>query len=97
MYFDYDAYGKTRFLDMEFRNGESWAGFIPKSNSTSFLDREYCLEPYVELDLPDTLKFGNFRTDLTLGREGCLFQGDYEEPFHGDGTPEDWHEVRSLR
>ena len=23
VYFDYDAYGKTRFLDMEFRNGES--------------------------------------------------------------------------
>ena len=26
VYFDYDAQGKIRFLDMEFRNSESWAG-----------------------------------------------------------------------
>ena len=26
VYFDYDEHGKTRFLDMEFRNSESWAG-----------------------------------------------------------------------
>ena len=28
--------------------------------------------------------------DLTLG-EGCLFEGDYEESAHGDGTPQDWY------
>lgn len=70
---------------------EADEGFIPNLDIRSFLDREYSLESYVELDLPDTLKFGNFRTDLTIGREGCLFEGDFEEPFHGEGTPKDWY------
>ena len=70
---------------------EADEGFIPNLDIRSFLDREYSLELYVELDLPDTLKFGNFRTDLTIGREGCLFEGDFEEPFHGEGTPKDWY------
>ena len=76
VYFDYDAQGKTRFLDMEFRNSETWAGTSQQAN--------------VELDLPDSLKLGNYQMDLTLG-QGCLFQGDYEEKTHGDGTPEDWY------
>ncbi len=70
---------------------EADEGFIPNLNIRSFLDREYSLESYVELDLPDTLKVGNFRTDLTIGREGCLFEGDFEEPFHGEETPKDWY------
>ena len=28
--------------------------------------------------------------DLTLG-QGCLFEGDFEEQAHGEGTPEDWY------
>ena len=195
VYFDYDAQGKTRFLDMEFRNSESWAGKVeftmedlislcdaggktlksvltdfnenielPYSNFEkkifeydwsyfcylvygereyrlqvsyelsdqygfemnelnrvnlyypetgdaqllyanekrfaappvynldvrSFLEKEYDVNLYVELDLPDNLRLGNYHMDLTLG-QGCLFIGDYEEMLHGDGTPEDWY------
>ena len=201
VYFDYDAQGKTRFLDMRFRNSESWAGttrqakteftmedlialcdagsetlknamtdfseggelsysnlekniseysltwdyfctlpyeekeyrlqvsywkpeeaeeyghianeldgiwisypevedmqllytveerYTPNLDIRSFLDKKYDLEIYVDLDLPDELKFGNYKMDLILG-QGCLFEGDYEEQPHGEGTPEDWY------
>ena len=195
VYFDYDAQGKTRFLDMKFRNSESWAGKVeftmedlislcdaggktlksvltdfnenielPYSNFEkkifeydwsyfcylvygereyrlqvsyelsdqygfkmnelnrvnlyypetgdaqllyanekrfaappvynldvrSFLEKEYDVNLYVELDLPDNLRLGNYHMDLTLG-QGCLFEGDYEEIPHGEGTPKDWY------
>ena len=35
VYFNYDAQGKTRFLDMEFRNSESWTG-TAKQAKTEF-------------------------------------------------------------
>ena len=56
----------------------------------SFLNKKYDLGMYLDLDLPSELKFGNYQTNLTLG-QGCLFEGDYEEQFHGEGTPEDWY------
>lgn len=201
VYFDYDAQGKTRFLDMKFRNSESWAGttqqvkteftmedlialcdagsetlksamtdfredgelpysnfekriseysltwdyfcylsyegrdyrmqmsywkpeeaeeygheeneleyvgifypatddgqllyeaddrFIPNLDVRSFLEKEYDVNLYAELDLPDSLKLGNYQMDLVLG-QGCLFEGDYEEMPHGEGTPKDWY------
>lgn len=64
--------------------------FTPNLDIRSFLDKIYDIEIYVELDLPGELKFGNYKMDLTLG-QGCLFEGDYEEQTHGDGTPEDWY------
>ena len=65
--------------------------FTPDLNIRSFLEKKYDLGEYVEIELPDNLKLGNYRRDLTIGRDGCLFEGDYEEPFHGSGTPEDWY------
>ena len=65
--------------------------FTADLNIRSFLDKEYSLMPCVEFDLPDTLKLGEFRSDLTIAREGCLFEGNYEEQSHGDFTPEDWY------
>ena len=35
MYFNYDAQGKTRFLDIEFRNSESWSE-ITQQTKTEF-------------------------------------------------------------
>lgn len=56
----------------------------------SFLEKEYDIELHAELDLPDSLKLGNYQMDLVLG-QGCLFEGDYEEMPHGEGTPKDWY------
>lgn len=64
--------------------------FTPDLDIRTFLEKEYDLGEYVELDLPDSLKLGNYQMDLILG-QGCLFEGDYEEQPHGDGTPEDWY------
>lgn len=64
--------------------------FTPNLDIRSFIDREYKLESYVELKLPEGLEYGNYQMDLTMG-QGCLFVGDYEEPIHGDGAPKDWY------
>ena len=71
--------------------------FTSNLDIRSFLDKEYNLESYVEIKLPDTLKLGNYRRDLTMGQDGCLFEGDYEETFHGNGTPEDWYAPGGIK
>ena len=65
-------------------------GCTPNLDIRSFLNKKYDLGMYVDLDLPSELKLGNYQADLTFG-QGCLFEGDYEEQFHGEGTPEDWY------
>ena len=64
--------------------------FTPNLDIRSFLEKEYNLSLEVELDLPEGLSFGNYQMDLVMG-QGCLFEGDYEEEAHGEGTPQDWY------
>ena len=64
--------------------------FMPNLDICSFIDREYKLESYVELKLPEGLEYGNYQMDLTMG-QGCLFVGDYEEPIHCNVAPKDWY------
>ena len=64
--------------------------FIPNLDVRSFLEKEYDVNFYVELDLLDDLRLGNYHMDLTLG-QGCLFEGEYEELPHGEGAPKDWY------
>lgn len=83
----YLSYPATRDTQLLYASEER---FTPDLDIRSFLDKEYDLELHAELDLPDALQLGNYQMDLTLG-QGCLFEGDYEELAHGDGTPEDWY------
>lgn len=64
--------------------------FTPNLEIRSFLEKEYDLSFAVELELPEGLMLGNYQMDLVMG-QGCLFEGDYEEEPHGEGTPEDWY------
>lgn len=64
--------------------------FTPNLDIRSFLEKEYNLSLEVELELPEGLSLGNYQMDLVMG-QGCLFEGDYEEEAHGEGTPQDWY------
>ena len=64
--------------------------FTPNLDIRSFLEKEYDVNLYMELDLPDNLRIGKYQMDLTMG-QGCLFEGDFEEQPHGEGTPEEWY------
>ena len=64
--------------------------FTPNLDIRSFLEKEYKLSLEVELELPEGLSLGNYQMDLVMG-QGCLFEGDYEEEAHGEGTPRDWY------
>ena len=88
----YLSYPATRDMQLLYASEER---FTPDLDIRSFLEKEYDLALNAELDLPDNLKLGNYQMDLTLG-EGCLFEGDYEEQTHGDGTPEDWYAPGGL-
>ena len=83
----YLSYPATRDMQLLYASEER---FTPDLDIHSFLDKKYDLELHAELDLPDALQMGNYQMDLTLG-QGCLFEGDYEESAHGDGTPKDWY------
>lgn len=64
--------------------------FTPSLDIRSFLEKEYDLSLEVQLELPEGLSLGNYQMDLVMG-QGCLFEGDYEEEAHGEGTPKDWY------
>lgn len=65
--------------------------FKPDLDIRSFLEREYDIHQFVEMELPEGLELGGYRADMCIGNEGCLFTGDYEEQPHGDYTPEEWY------
>ena len=69
--------------------------FTPNLDIRSFLEKEYNLSLEVELELPEGLSFGNYQMDLVMG-QGCLFEGDYEEEAHGEGTPQDWYALGGI-
>lgn len=82
---NYPEIGDTQLLY------ESEERFTPDLNIRSFLEREYDIQKFVELELPEGLELGNYRADMSVGDEGCLFTGDYEETPHSEFTPEEWY------
>ncbi len=86
----YLFYPETGDGQLLYNSEEGYDFPIYNMNIRSFLDKKYDLKEYLDLDLPDNLRLGNYQMILTLG-EGCLFEGEFEEQPHGDGTPEDWY------
>ena len=83
----YLSYPETHDMQLLYAGEER---FIPDLNIRSFLEKEYDMKLYADLELPEGLELGNYQMDLTLG-QGCLFEGDFEEIPHGEGTPKDWY------
>lgn len=50
-----------------------------------FLQKEYGLEQYLTVSLPDGYEFGSYIADMGYF-SGWLLKGDAEEPVHGEGT-----------
>lgn len=57
---------------------------------SSFLNREYGLDQYMTVKLPDGFALGEYQADMA-GFAGSLLVGDVEEAQHGDGAPESWY------
>lgn len=57
----------------------------------SFLGQEYDITQYLSVDLPEGVTMGSFRKGINDLWDGCIFEGDFEEPAHGEGCPESWY------
>lgn len=57
----------------------------------SFAEKEYDLSNYLTSDLLDGMQLGAYQVGMNDNWEGCLFEGDYEELPHGEGTPVAWY------
>lgn len=66
------------------------SSYTPTDNLEGFLQKEYGLEQYLTVSLPDGYAFGRY-TANAADFPGWLLEGDMEEPIHGDWTPLSWY------
>ena len=71
VYFNYDAHGKTRFLDVKFRNSESWAG------TTQQIKTEFTMEDLIALCDAGSEALKSAMTDFSL--DGKLPYSNFEK------------------
>lgn len=64
--------------------------YTANADIRSFLEKQYGMDQYMTFELPKGYELGGYQADMA-GFSGSLLVGEYEEPAHGDGTPESWY------
>ena len=64
--------------------------YIVTDDLRSFLEKEYGIEQYLTVSLPEGYTLGSYEANMTYF-SGWLLCGDVGEPIHGDGGPECWY------
>lgn len=64
--------------------------YTPTDDLKGFLEKEYGVEQYMTVSLPDGYELGGYAADLSFF-SGWLLEGNAEEPVHGEWTAESWY------
>lgn len=65
--------------------------YMTTNDLTLFLEKEYGIEQYLTVSLPDGYKFGSYVANMSAFSGGWLLEGNAEEPVHSEWTDASWY------
>lgn len=78
---------ETNDVILLYYSGSSYAS---AEDLRTFLAKEYGVEQYLDISLPDGYALGNYTANLALF-SGWLLEGGAEEPLHGESADASWY------